>query len=154
MNLFRCVPIAATTIARFRRTGHDDRGNAVIAMQRDAAPCRCCLRNASAEQTMLLGSYDLPAPQGLYWTPSPVFVHAEDCAPFADAGTIAPIVRSRLVSLRCYDAAGMCLYDLGCVCQGAEIDAPLFRALADDRTRTINIHTAGPGCLLCEVVRA
>jgi hypothetical protein len=38
-----------------------------------------------------------------------------------------------------------CLYDLGHVCSGAEVDAPLDRALADPRTAFVNIHTAPPG---------
>lgn len=154
MTNFRCLPIATATAERFRRTGLDDRGNAVIAMQREAAPCRHCLGNGAAEETMLLGSYDLPAPRGVYWTPSPIFVHARDCALFTETGVIAPIVRGRLVSVRAYDAAGMCLYDLGDVCDGDKVEPLLFRALADDRTATVNIHTARPGCLLCAVERA
>jgi hypothetical protein len=41
------------------------------------APCRHCLRNAGAGKAMLLGSYDLPAPLGIYCTPSPIFLHAD-----------------------------------------------------------------------------
>jgi len=131
MTGFRCLPIEIATVERFRRTGTDDRGNAVLTMQPDAGP-----------------------PRGIYWTPSPIFVHAQACTRFATADMIAPVVRNRLVSVRSYDAAGMCLYDLGEVCDGDDVEAPLFRALADDRARTINIHTARPGCLLCQVERS
>jgi hypothetical protein len=37
-------------------------------------------------------------------------------------------------SIGAYDAADLCLYDLGHVCSGAEVDAPLDRALADPRS--------------------
>ncbi len=154
MTNFRCVPIAAATVERFRRTGRDDRGNEILAMQRESGPCRNCLHDAVAGERLLLGAYDLPAPRGIYWTPSPIFLHAHDCPRFARAGTVAPIIRGRLVSVRSYDAAGMCLYDLGEVCDGDDVEAPLFRALADDRAQTINVHTARPGCLLCSVERA
>ncbi|MDA8248706.1 MAG: DUF1203 domain-containing protein [Rhodospirillales bacterium] len=50
-------------------------------------------------------------------------------------------------------AGRSCLYDPGEVCDGDAAEAPLFRALADDRVATVNIHTARPGCLLCQVVR-
>jgi hypothetical protein len=47
----------------------------------------------------------------------------------------------------------MCLYDLGQVCEGKDVAAPLLRALADPRTRFANIHTARPGCWLAAAER-
>ncbi len=102
---------------------------------------------------MLLASYDLPLPRGVYWTPSPIWVHERECPHFAAINEIAPTVRGALVSLRSYDADDMCLYDLGHVCDGTEADAPLMRALEDTRTSYVNIHTAKPGCWLCRVER-
>ena len=154
MSRFRCLPIDTATAERFRRTGTDDRGNAVRIMQREKGPCRHCLHDARPEEALLLGAYDLPAPRGLYWAPSPIFLHAQACPAFALADTVAPIIRGRLVSVRSYDAEGMCLYDLGEVCDGDDVEGPLFRALDDDRARTVNVHTAKPGCLLCRVERA
>ena len=101
-----------------------------------------------------LGSYNLPRPRGIYWTPSPIFVHAEPCERFSGEDTIAPIVRANvLVSVRAYDDADQCLYDLGQVCAGENAAAPLARALEDPRTDFVNIHTARPGCLLVRVER-
>ncbi len=155
MSDFQCVPITTATAERFRVTLHDDHGNAVRRMIATGAgfPCRYCLQCAQAGETMLLGSYDLPRPQGIYWTPSPIFVHEGACERFSASGTIAPIIRYTLISVRAYDAEGMCLYDLGQVCEGEEADAPIRRALADDRAAFVNIHTARPGCLLCQVER-
>ena len=73
---------------------------------------------------------------------------------FEATDTVAPIIRPSLVSVRAYDAEDMCLYDLGQVVDGAAVEAPLFRALADGRTRFVNVHTARPGCLLTAVERA
>jgi hypothetical protein len=103
---------------------------------------------------MLLGSYDFGRPRGIYWAPSPIFLHAQSCRSFAAADVVAPILRANtLVSVRAYDAEDLCLYDLGHVCPGAEIDAPLLRALGDPRTAFVNVHTARPGCLLSRVER-
>jgi len=152
MPRFRCVPIDPAIAARFRATGIDDGGNHLRRMPADhLSPCRVCLRDAAVGEAVLLGSYHLPRPRGIYWTPSPIFVHAAPCAPFAATGTIPEIVRSRLVSVRAYDAEDQCLYDLGHAGDGEGIDAPLSRALADPRTAFVNIHTAKPGCLLCRV---
>ncbi len=103
---------------------------------------------------MLLGSYNLPRPRGIYWTPSPIFLHLETCARFASNCEVAPIVRANcLVSVRAYDEADQCIYDLGQVCCGKDVDASLEHALGDARTAFINIHAARPGCLPSKVER-
>jgi len=152
MTAFRCLPIDPAIAERFRATGLDDGGNTLRRLTADdASPCRVCLCNAQPGEPVLLGSYHLPRPRGIYWTPSPIFVHATPCAPFVASETIPGIVRGRLVSVRAYDAADQCVYDLGHAGDGDTIDAPLAHALADPRTAFVNIHTARPGCLLCRV---
>lgn len=157
MTAFRCVPIDTATADVFRRTGKDDNGNTlrrIVATTAGGFPCRHCLQCAKPGEAMLLGSYNLRAPRGIYWTPSPIFVHAEACERFSADDTIAPIVTANaLVSVRAYDAADQCLYDLGQVCAGEDVAAPLARALDDARTGFVNIHTARPGCLLVRVER-
>ncbi|MEE7502075.1 DUF1203 domain-containing protein [Methylobacterium sp. C33D] len=157
MTRFRCVPIATETADRFRATGLDDRGNPVRRVAATAGggfPCRHCLQLGRPGETMLLGSYDLPEPRGIYWTPSPIFLHADDCPRAEAVDAVAPIVLANaLVSVRAYDADHLCLYDLGQVCPGREAEIPLRRALGDPRTRFVNIHTARPGCLLARVER-
>ena len=103
---------------------------------------------------MLLGSYNLPAPKGIYWTPSPIFVHAEACPLYAEDNAIAQIIgEGTLISIRAYDDADQCLYDLGQVCAGKDARALLERAIGDPRTAFVNVHTARPGCLLSRVER-
>lgn len=151
---FRCLPIPTETAARWRATSRDDRDLALLPRVADGPgfPCRHCLQLAQPGEAMLLGSFALPHPQGVYWTPSPIFLHADACLASTARDEVAPIVLANpLVSVRSYDAAELCLYDLGQVCAGAEVAVPLGRALADPRTRFINIHTARPGCLLCAV---
>lgn len=152
---FQCIPIDPETADRFRRTGVDDGGNPIQRRIVDApgAPCRQCLHDAEIGEEMLLLSWHLPRPLGIYWTPSPIFLHAQPCAAFGQSDAIAPIVRNRLVSVRAYDRDGMCLYDLGDVSEGTVVDGLLSRALDDERTDFVNIHTARPGCLLCQVER-
>ena len=158
MTAFRCIPIPTDTAERFRVSGIDDNGNALRRMEAtDAAsfPCRHCLRFAQPGEMMLLGSYNLPRPLGIYWTPSPIFVHAEPCPRFSAENAVAPIIGNGvLVSVRAYDHADQCVYDLGQACAGADVGAPLKRALADPRTAFVNVHTARPGCLLSRVERS
>jgi hypothetical protein len=167
MSDFRCIPIPSDVGARWAHTGVDDSGNRLRRMVADArpaepdgsrsngtgAPCRHCLRDADPGDALLLGSYLMPRPKGIYWTPSPIFVHAGPCVPFTQINQVAPIVRNRLVSVRAYDADDQCIYDLGHAGDGNAIDNPLLRALDDPRTAFVNIHTAKPGCMLCRVER-
>ncbi len=155
MSHFRCLPIDPAIADRFRATGHDESGNLLRRLAADhPSPCRVCLREAVPGEAVLLGSYHLPRPRGIYWTPSPIFVHAAPCVPFTEPDTIAPILRGRMISVRAYDAADQCVYDLGFAGDGDAIEAPLARALDDPRTAFVNVHTARPGCLLCRVERA
>ena len=144
-------------IARFRITRRDDRGGPVhlCAVDGPGFPCRACLRLGRPGEAMLLGSWDLPLPQGPYWAPSPVFVHAPDCAaaPVEDA-LPETVLANAIVSLRHYDDAGMCLYDLGVVVPGEEAEAALRARIDDPRVAFVNIHTARPGCWLTRVEKA
>src|SRR5215467_8437390 len=72
--------------------------------------------------TVLLGSYHFGRPHGVYWTPSPVFLHAGPCDRFEQSDIVPQIVRHRLVSVRVYDTDDMCLYDLGGVCDGTDVE--------------------------------
>lgn len=157
MTQFRCVPIETEIATRFRATGIDDNGNTLRRMAAANAtgfPCRHCLRCAASGEMMLLGSYNLIGPRGIYWTPSPIFVHADDCERFSGDDIVAPIIRMNpIVSVRAYDGADQCIYDLGQVCAGGDVQAPLAAAFADERTMFVNVHKARPGCLLARVER-
>jgi hypothetical protein len=156
MTDFRCIAMDTPSARRFRTTRRDDRGGAVHIRPVDGPgfPCRHCLRLGVPGETMLLASWDLPRPLGPYWTPSPVFLHAHDCERAEVSDTLPEtVVVNSIVSLRHYDAEGMCLYDLGVVLPGDQAEAALRERLADPRVAFINIHTARPGCWLCSVER-
>jgi len=153
---FRCIAIPTEAAERFRSSGVDDHGNPLRRREPgpdSRCPCRHCLSFAAPGETVLLGSYDLSKPKGVYWTPSPIFVHADSCPRYARTNHIPEIVRGALVSLRAYDAEDQCLYEFGHVSEGTEIDEALQHALNDSRTGYVNIHTAKPGCFFCRVER-
>jgi uncharacterized protein DUF1203 len=153
---FKCIPIEPTAARVIRESETDTFGNSIrkSICADDGKPCRECLGNGVAGDVMLLASYALPRPKGLYWTPSPIFVHEKACNRYEQVNHIPDTVRTRLVSLRSYDHDHQCVYDLGVVVEGHQAAEPLRRALADPRVAFVNIHTAKPGCLLCSVERA
>jgi hypothetical protein len=139
---------------RCRQTGRDDAGNPLHRKIADhPSPCRHCLAESQIGTPVLLGSYHFGRPYGVYWTPSPIFLHAEPCERFEWAHTVPEIVSHRRVSVRAYDADDMCTYALGDVSDGTDVERLLDRALADRRTDYVNIHAARSGCFLCRVER-
>ena len=46
--------------------------------------------------------------------------------------------------MRAYDADDLCIYALGDVCDGTDVERLLDRALADHRTDYVNIHRRDP----------
>jgi hypothetical protein len=155
MPRFRVFAMDTASANRFRATGLDDRGGPVLRRVADGPdfPCRHCLRLATSSEAMLLASWDLPRPLGPYWTPSPVFLHAEGCPRAEGLEDALPdaVTANAIVSLRHYDAVGMCLYDLGVVASGGEVEAALRVRIGDPRIAFVNIHTARPGCWLAAV---
>lgn len=152
MNL-RYVPIDSATADRFRSTGVDDGGNRFRQMSAAQAgyPCRHCLRKAKTGEQLLLGSYHLGQPRGAYWTPSPIFLHANQCEQFQGESALPEILFGPILSVRAYDADHQMIYPLSDVTDGKEVGVLLERAFSDARTSYVNIHTARFGCFLCRV---
>ncbi len=81
MTAFQCIAIPTDTAERFRATGTDDNGNVLRRMDANdqgSFPCRHCLSFARPGEPMLLGSYNLPRPLGIYWT---AFVNVHTARP-------------------------------------------------------------------------
>jgi hypothetical protein len=157
---FRCISIDTAAADRFREIGKDDAGGDLCRMTvhrvegGGAYPCRHCLGLVEEGRDALLASYHLARPLGAYWTPSPIFVHADQCPRFDEVGVLPDFMRHAILSLRAYDADDMMIYDLSDVAPGAEVDPLIERSLSDPRTRYANIHTAQYGCFLCRVEAA
>ena len=155
---YRCIAIDTAVAARFRHSGRDDGGNALITRVADARgyPCRHCLAEAGEGRRVLLGSFHVARPAGAFASASPIFVCAAACARH-DGGDAIPDMFLRndtLLSVRPYDREGFLLYDLNDVTAARGGDGLIRRALADERTDFINVHTARPGCFLFRVERA
>ena len=152
---FRCIPLAAKTARRWRRTGVDDAGHVVLRRTADADagyPCRVApASGARAGEAMPLGSDAVPEPRGVYASNSPVFGHARDCAPEIAPVAVAATVRISPLSLLSDDATGMLLYVLGVGVDGMAVDTPLAVALGDRPAGSGDIHTARPACWLTRI---
>ena len=154
---FRCIAMPTARAEQFRRSSTDDFGNPVRALTAEADQgyfCRHCLAQGGKGRSVLLASYNVEAPKGHYWQPSPIFIHDSSCERYEDEGAIPLAVRAiQLVNVRPYDRDDRMLYDLNDTVTGDRLEALLERCFADERTRFANIHTGRPGCFFCRVER-
>lgn len=115
-------------------------------------PCRVSLQDAEPGERVILVRYAHQPADSPYKGEGPVFVReAAQDAVFAP-GTIPTLLRSRMLSVRGYDARGF-MIDAEVV-DGREVEASLARTLQNQRVHYAHIHYAGPGCYACRVDRA
>jgi hypothetical protein len=154
---FRCIAMDTEVAARFRRSGTDDSGNRIVHWMSDKDTgffCRHCLSQPGKGREMLLANYHVDPPKGVYWSPSPIFLHADAdaCPRFVRENEMPKAIREiSLVGIRSYNTDDRMLYDLTDLSGGKEAQARVEKCLADPRTSYVNIHSSGPGCFLCRV---
>lgn len=121
----------------------------VIADASPGYPCRVSLRDADVGESLLLlnhvhHDYDTPyrACHAIY-----VIEGAEQARPEPD--TVPDVLRSRLLSVRAFNAA----HDLiaADVCEGARLEAVIIALGEAPGVRYLHIHNARPGCFAARV---
>lgn len=124
----------------------------VVADGRPVYPCRVSLQDATEGERLLL----LPHAHHVVGTPyrasGPVYVREAAIQATPDIDEVPALLRTRLLSLRAYDARGMMVW--ADVRPGTELEAGLDELFALERTDYIHLHYAKPGCYACRVVRA
>ena len=115
-------------------------------------PCRVSLADAAVGETVLLVPFthhDVPSP---YRASGPIFVRRDATTATPAVDEIPAMFRHRLLSLRGYDASAMMVGAE--VVSGSDLEAAIWRFLADERVSYLHVHNAHPGCYNCRVVRA
>jgi hypothetical protein len=123
----------------------------VIASEKPGYPCRVSLAEAEIGESLLLlqfAHHDVASP---YAASGPVFVRENAATAQPAAGEIPEVVRSRLMSVRGYDAAGMMLHAE--VIEGRDVEQAIARQFADAGVAYIHLHNAKRGCYSCRVDR-
>ncbi len=124
----------------------------VVADAQPGYPCRITLEDAAPGETLLLLPWthlDLPTP---YRAGGPIFVREAARARAVFRNTVPEQQRSRLLSVRAYDAEGW-MRDAE-VDQGVRLEALVERFFADPLVAFLQVHNARRGCYACRVDRA
>jgi hypothetical protein len=115
-------------------------------------PCRVSLQDALPGERVVLLNHrhlDVDTP---YRADGPIYVRAAAVEARPGVDEVPALLRSRLVSLRAYDAKGY-LRDADAV-PGDGIEPALERLLGAPKIARVQLHFAKTGCYACEAVAA
>lgn len=115
-------------------------------------PDRIEMRDAEPGETLLLLNHTSQPAETPYRAAHAIFVRewAEDA--YDQIDTVPAVMRSRLLSLRAFDADGMML-DADVV-DGEQVECVIARFFADPAVQTIHVHNAKQGCYSDRIERA
>lgn len=153
----RFVALPSDEVATLQAGGPDAHGEAPErhVSDGDGVPCRHCLTRVAAGVPYLILAYrPFPGPQP-YAETGPIFLHAEPCARYADAGGLPEILTDRPgFVLRGYDERDRIVYDHCAVVPEESIRAEAERMLSDARVAYLHVRARASTCYQCRIERA
>jgi hypothetical protein len=124
-------------------------GRRVVADETPGYPCRVSLADARIGDELVLVTYEHHATTSPYRASGPIFVRRD--AVRYDAEAVPPMLRSRTLSIRAYDARGDMLDAM--LCPGTELEPAIARLFEHPAVRYLHVHFATRGCFACRVDR-
>lgn len=122
-----------------------------IADSKPGYPCRISLTDAEIGQQVLLINYEHLAVDSPYRSSHAIYIRADEQT--CDVVDVVPaMLRSRLLSLRAFDVAGM-MTDADVV-DGRELEPAIEKLFSDQRAAYMHVHFAKPGCYAARIDRA
>jgi Protein of unknown function (DUF1203) len=150
---FHIHALPATLLDEVRATARDVSGNPIERMTAEGSePLRCCLRNATPGEAIILFGYEPPIGASPYREIGAVFACAERCAGPTPGAGYPPGWRGKRQVLRSYDRRGWIreaeLHD------GNEPEEVIARLFADPEAVQLHSRNVAFGCFMFVVTRA
>jgi hypothetical protein len=123
----------------------------VVADSKPGFPCRVSLEDAEVGEELLLLPFAHQPAASPYRSSGPIFVRKAAKQAVVEPGVIPDYVRSRLMSVRVYDAAHQMID--AAVCPGSEAARILDSMFSRAEAAYIHLHNANRGCFSCAVRR-
>lgn len=153
---FRIHALPAETFAHLSALTDDalhERGiRRVVADGRPVHPCRVSLQDAVEGDTLLLLPHEHHAVDTPYRASGPIYVREAVAQAQPGVDDVPALLRTRLLSLRAYDARGMMVRAE--VVDGAQVETGIAELFGIEGVAYLHIHYAKPGCYACRVERA
>lgn len=115
-------------------------------------PDRIEMRDAEPGETVLLLNHVCQPADTPYCASHAIFVREGAARAYDAVDEVPAVMRTRLLSLRAFDAEGM-MRDADVV-EGSDIEAVIARFFADPAVSYIHVHNARPGCYSGRIDRA
>jgi Protein of unknown function (DUF1203) len=145
------LPIPLEIAQEARRMRRDRFGHR-LAVTRTIAPCRLCLRISNEPEDLILLSYQPLPDTGPYAEVGPIFVHALDCAPYAEVKKFPDDFVIRPLIVRAYGREGQIAG--AAVTQPGAAQARAAAYLADDSIAEVHVRHISYTCYDFKIVRA
>ncbi|HEY2884796.1 MAG TPA: DUF1203 domain-containing protein [Rhizomicrobium sp.] len=123
-----------------------------VAESKPGYPDRVELRDVEPGESVLLVNFEHQPVDSPYRSSHAIYVREGANEPFDKVDHVPESMRTRLLSLRAFDARGMML-DADVV-EGREIEAVIARLFADPCVDYIHAHNARRGCYAARIDRA
>lgn len=115
-------------------------------------PDRITLRDAEPGQSVILVNHEHQPAETPFRSRQAIFVLEGAEVAYDRVGEIPPVMGTRMMSLRAFDAAHM-MIDAG-LAAGAELEPLIGRLLGDPATAYVQAHYATRGCYAARIDRA
>ena len=123
-----------------------------IADSKPGFPCRVSLEDAEPGEQVILVHHEHHPVDTPYRASHAIYVRGWATKTFDRVNEVPPALRTRLLSVRAFDAAGMMVE--ADVTEGRELERLIERMLAVPRTVYLHVHFAKAGCYAACVTRA
>jgi hypothetical protein len=138
-------------IAQEARLTLKDRFGHSLASKKATGPCRVCLTFSTVPSELILLSYQPLADRNPYAEIGPIFIHANECVPYATRDRFPQDFASRELVVRAYDVDGN-IHDALVAAPGTADDAA--RAFLDDPAVTeVHVRHNSYTCFAFKIVR-
>jgi hypothetical protein len=124
----------------------------VVADAGHGFPCRISLADAELGETLILTHFEHHPVATPFRASHAIYVRAAAAEARPAPGEVPPMLRSRLLSLRGFDAEGM--LRAAEVADGTALEPAIETMLADRTIAYLHLHFARPGCYAARVERA
>jgi len=114
-------------------------------------PCRVSLQDAEVGENVLLMNYEHQPAQSPFRSSHAIYVREAATQARPGKNEIPEMLRTRLLSVRAFDAAGM-IIDAD-VIEGKHLESLIERMLAIDSADYLHVHNARLGCYVALVER-
>ena len=152
--VFRIQPFPAAVLDSVRTTGLDEFGTpAERIVSEGGQPLRCCLRDSSPGDDLLLFGFRPALPVSPYREVGAVLVHAEPCTGPAETTTYPDDWRGRPQILRAYDDRGW-IHDATTRHDGRHPERAIADVLAQPGVVQVHSRNIEWGCYMFTATRA